>query len=82
MLNINMFSLKYMPKKGFHYVFIYLELLVFKSSADEPTVRLTKYDTLLSLHLGLSRALASKFSSGLIDGSSKLGLSRALASNF
>ena len=71
-----------MRKKSFHYVFIYLELLVFKCSADEPTVRLTKSDTLVSLHLGLSRALASKFSSELIDGSSNLGLSRSLASNF
>ena len=35
-----------MPGKGFHHVFIYLELLIFKSSADEPIVRLTKSDAL------------------------------------
>ena len=35
-----------MPGKGFHHVFIYLELLIFKSSADEPIVRLTKSDVL------------------------------------
>ena len=67
MLNINVFSLKYMPKKGFHYVFIYLELLVFKSLADEPTVRSTKSDTLVSLPLGLSQALAIKFSSKFLN---------------